>query len=61
MNPAPSAEVAVLLDHYRKADDVVISHRAHVVLLHLKGLNVREITEATFKPDNLAPACSDLF
>lgn len=41
----------VLLEHYRHAEDTKISHRAHVVLLHLKGQCVREIAEVTFREE----------
>ena len=34
---AQSEEETILLEHYQKADDVNISHRAHVILLYLEG------------------------
>jgi len=43
--------VEILLEHYRHSDDVKISHRAHVIALHLKGWVVREISEATFRKE----------
>lgn len=52
MKTVQSEDVSVLLEHYRKADDTQISHRAHVVLLYTKGWNVRDIAEATFKKES---------
>jgi transposase len=50
--PARENVVEVLLEHYKKADDTKISHRAHVILLYLKGKVVREISEVTFKKES---------
>lgn len=51
MKTAQLESLEVLLEHYRHAEDTNISHRAHVVLLHLKGWCVREIAEATFREE----------
>lgn len=50
--PAQENITEVLLKHYKKADDTKISHRAHVILLHLKGKVVREIAEITFRKES---------
>ena len=52
METAQSEEETILLEHYQKADDVNISHRAHVILLYLRGWSVRDIAEATFKKES---------
>lgn len=52
MQSAQEEAVAVLLKHYKKADDAAISHRAHVILLYLKGKVVRDIAEVTFRKES---------
>jgi len=51
MQSAPQEVAEVLLEHYRHSDDVKISHRAHVIALHLKGWVIRKIAEATFRKE----------
>ena len=52
MKTVQEEKLDVLLEHYRHAGDVKISHRAHVVALHLKGWCVRDVAEATFKRES---------
>lgn len=51
MQSVQESAVGVLLEHYKRAEDTTISHRAHVILLHLKGKVVREIAEVTFRKE----------
>lgn len=52
MNPAQSQEISALLSHYRKSSDSKISHRAHVILLHLQERDVSDIAQITFQPES---------
>src|SRR3989344_7990919 len=52
MEPAQQEKLEVFLQHYRHSQDVKISHRAHVVSLHLKDWCVRDIAEATFREES---------
>ena len=51
MQSIQEKSVEIVLEHYRHADDVKISHRAHVIAVYWKGWMVREISEATFRKE----------